>query len=125
MNVLLSIHPYWAGMIYKGEKTLEMRKRFPYHIKIGDKVFLYETYPVCAVTGYFIYNGYESFWDKEDFGENCFYKHRIPYKEFIRYYKKSKVGFAWFISNPNKFYNPLKLPFGKVKKAPQSYCYLY
>lgn len=124
MNVLLSINPYWANLIYTGKKTYEMRKRPPFRCNIGDKVFLYETYPVCAVTGYFVYNGYEAFSDVEEFAENCFYKHRIPYHEFIRYYKKSKICFAWFVDKPTKFYHPIKLPFANITKAPQSFCYL-
>lgn len=124
MNVLLSINPYWANLIYEKKKIYEMRKRAPLQCNIGQKVFLYETYPVCAVTGYFVYNGYEAFVDKEEFAENCFYQHRIPYPEFIRYYKKTRIGFAWFVSNPKKFYNPIKLPIANITKAPQSFCYL-
>lgn len=124
MNVLLSIHPYWADMIYKGKKKLEMRKQYPHHCNIGDKVFLYETYPVCAVTGCFIYNGYESFRDIEEYGEHAYHLHRITYKVFMKYYKDCEVGYAWFVGKPTKFYNPLKLPIANVKKAPQSYCYL-
>ena len=124
MNVLLSINPYWANLIYEKKKIYEMRKRAPLQCNIGDKVFLYETYPVCAVTGYFVYNGYEAFSEIDDFAENCFYQHRIPYHEFIRYYKKSNIGFAWFISKPTKFHSRIKLPIGNVKRAPQSFCYI-
>lgn len=124
MNVLLSINPYWANLIYTGRKTYEMRKRAPLQCNIGDKVFLYETYPVCAVTGYFVYNGYEAFSDIEDFAENYYYHHQIPYHEFIIYFKKSNIGFAWFVSKPTMFSNPIKLPIANITKAPQSFCYL-
>lgn len=124
MNVLLSINPYWANLIYEKKKIYEMRKRPPVQCKVGEKIFIYETYPVCAVTGYFIYHGYLVFSDIEEFGEKCFYQHRIPYPEFIRYYKKSRIGFAWFVSNLKKFDNPIKLPIANIKKAPQSFCYL-
>ena len=124
MNVLLSINPYWANLIYEKKKIYEMRKRAPLQCNIGEKVFLYETYPVCAVTGYFVYNGYEAFSDIEEFGYNCYFKHRILYKDFIKYYEKSKIGYAWFISKPTKFCNPIKLPFINVEKIPQSFCYM-
>lgn len=124
MNVLLSIHPFWANLIYTGKKTYEMRKQAPMQCKIGDVVFIYETYPVCAVTGYFIYHGYLVFSDMEEFWLHFYFKHRIPYNDFIKYYEGSELGFAWFVSNPTKFYNPIKLPFLNITKAPQSFCYL-
>lgn len=124
MNVLLSINPYWANLIYEGKKIYEMRKRAPLQCTIGNKVFIYETYPVRAVTGYFIYNGYEAFSDIEEFGKNCFFQHRIPYNDFIKYYEKSNIGFAWFVSKPTMFSNPIKLPIANITKAPQSFCYL-
>lgn len=124
MNVLLSINPYWANLIYEKKKIYEMRKRPPVRCKIGEMVFIYETYPVCAVTGYFIYHGYLVFSDIEEFGEHYYFQHRIPYNDFIKYYEGSELGFAWYVSNPTKFYNPIKLPIANITKAPQSFCYL-
>lgn len=52
--VLLSIHPKWAQKIYSGEKTIEWRKSFPFKKWHGEmKVYLYETKPVCKITGCF------------------------------------------------------------------------
>jgi predicted transcriptional regulator len=52
MNIILSIKPKWARLIYEGKKTIEWRKSFPKATKI-DKVFLYETAPVKQITGFF------------------------------------------------------------------------
>ena len=57
--IMLSIHPEWAEKIYSGEKTVEWRKHIP-SADFIDKVFLYETAPVCRVTGCFDYNFYYS-----------------------------------------------------------------
>ena len=52
-NLLLSIKPKYAKKIYTGEKTVELRKTKP-DIGYGDTVFIYETSPVKAITGFFI-----------------------------------------------------------------------
>lgn len=40
MNIIMSIHPKWAKLIYEGKKTLEWRKNTP-NADFIDKVFLY------------------------------------------------------------------------------------
>ena len=59
MNVLLSIHPEYAAMIYDGRKKIEFRTTIPrkYNLYEGvapwdDYIFLYETAPIYAVTGW-------------------------------------------------------------------------
>ena len=57
MNIILSIHPKWAQKIHTGEKTVEWRKGSPKRIN-PSKVFIYETAPVCKVTGYIVLEGF-------------------------------------------------------------------
>lgn len=45
MNIILSIKPKWAELIYSGKKTIEWRKSFPKRENI-ECVYLYETAPV-------------------------------------------------------------------------------
>ena len=56
MNIILSIHPKWAKLIYEGKKTLELRKNIP--MNTVNIVYLYETAPICKVTGFFKYFAY-------------------------------------------------------------------
>ena len=60
-DIIMSIHPKWAKKIYSGEKTIEWRKTCPKYTPnpcpIPIKVFLYETSPVCKVTGFFYWSG--------------------------------------------------------------------
>lgn len=51
--VILSIHPKWAEKIYSGKKEVEWRKSFPTEAAPGMPVLIYETAPVCKVTGLF------------------------------------------------------------------------
>lgn len=53
--VLLSIRPKRAEKIYSGEKAVEWRKTFPTEATPGMPVLLYETAPVCKVTGLFFW----------------------------------------------------------------------
>lgn len=65
MNIILSIKPKWAKLIYEGKKTIEWRKTLPRKMDLkllrdGDpnvKVYLYETTPVKAITGFFYWGG--------------------------------------------------------------------
>lgn len=53
--ILLSIHPKWAAKIYADDKWIEWRKSIPKQVKEGTKVYLYETAPMCKITGYFFW----------------------------------------------------------------------
>ena len=57
MNIILSIKPKWAEKIYSGEKKIEWRKTCPSTVNEGAKVYIYETAPICKVTGRFTYIG--------------------------------------------------------------------
>lgn len=56
MNILLSIKPEYAKLIYEGNKTIEYRKDFPKFVLWGSKIFLYETAPIKRVTGFVYFN---------------------------------------------------------------------
>lgn len=59
-DVLISIHPKWAKLIYEGKKNIEVRKRFSSLAKLTvdgllkrrPRIYFYETAPVQALTGY-------------------------------------------------------------------------
>ena len=50
-DVVLSIRPKYSGKIVIGEKTIELRRRFPNNIGPGTLVLIYETSPTCALNG--------------------------------------------------------------------------
>lgn len=50
-DVVLSIRPEFSGKIVKGEKTIELRRRFPASVGTGTLVLIYETSPTRALTG--------------------------------------------------------------------------
>ncbi|MER9031139.1 ASCH domain-containing protein [Mesorhizobium sp. M0674] len=48
-TVVLSIQPKWAALIRSGEKTIELRRRFPRYLA-GSDAYLYESSPNCRLT---------------------------------------------------------------------------
>ncbi|MDE2110425.1 MAG: helix-turn-helix domain-containing protein [Alphaproteobacteria bacterium] len=50
-DLVLSIKPKYSGKIVKGEKTVELRRRFPSTVQPGTIVLIYETSPTRALTG--------------------------------------------------------------------------
>lgn len=51
-DVLMSIQPRFAEAIFRGEKTHELRRRFPDHL-VGTRIYVYASTPVRAVLGTF------------------------------------------------------------------------
>jgi predicted transcriptional regulator len=51
-DVLVSIRPHYASKILGGEKTVELRRKFPEVGAIGVKAFIYSSSPVRAIVGY-------------------------------------------------------------------------
>lgn len=52
-EILISIYPEYADAIFRGDKTVELRKRIP-GLRSGTKMWIYATKPVGAILGYAI-----------------------------------------------------------------------
>lgn len=50
-DVLVSIRPTYVEKILRGEKTVELRRRFPQISAIGGTLWIYSTNPVKAIVG--------------------------------------------------------------------------
>ena len=48
-TIVLSLQPKWAGLVRSGEKTIELRRRFPRYFA-GFQAYVYESSPSCEVT---------------------------------------------------------------------------
>src|SRR6516165_7539841 len=51
-DVLMSIRPLYASKILDGQKTVELRRKFPELITKGSIAFIYSSSPVRAIVGY-------------------------------------------------------------------------
>jgi predicted transcriptional regulator len=51
-DILFSVHPKYAAKILDGQKTVELRRKFPEGGTRGALAFIYSSSPVSAVVGY-------------------------------------------------------------------------
>ena len=131
MNILLSIKPEYAKLIYEGKKTIEWRKDFPKFVNWRSKIFLYETAPVKRVTGYVYFNELKKFFLDTS-------KEKTPYHlrglldrggvswNGLKKYGSGKIILGWYICEPTKLnfeeYGNL-MYYTDNGKAPQSWQY--
>lgn len=92
-DLVLSIRPEYSGKIVTGEKTIELRRRFPTSVSIGTLVLIYETSPTRALTGIAeiedVLTGPKHLIWKQFANEAC-----IEKKDFDAYFEGAKEGVA-------------------------------
>lgn len=139
MNIILSIHPKWAKLIYEGKKTVEWRKivpscLLPIHLSHEKlTVYLYETAPVKKVTGWFLCNGVA----RLDFSEPPFEGAEIcdeakkiiqegcvSLEDLKKYKGQKKALYGLKVFTTEKFsHKPMDITQFNIKRPPQSWCY--
>ena len=127
MNVILSIHPKLAKLIYEGKKTIEWRKSHPLNYIPGNtKVYLYETAPIKKITGFF-YLKSVGVYTKKFFGLESseeFIKYGCVSKDdLIKYQGQSDCLYTWIIDRPTRLYQNYNITEFNIKRPPQSWCY--
>ena len=129
MNVLLSIHPEYAAMIYAGKKKIELRTNAPRKYNLCfDYIFLYETAPIFAVTGWIKVDSYMNI-NKIFNGERKDLKRVVIYDsmltmEQIKAYKPNLQLWGWHIKEAYNFRQKEFITrFSPNEKPPQSWCY--
>ena len=121
MNLLISIKPEFVKKILAYEKLYEFRKSI--FKEDVDKIFIYSTYPVKKIVGYFevgeiICETPHELWNS--FSEVS----GISKKDFFKYYANSNEGFAIKIDNLHIFEENIDMNQYDDFRAPQSFCYV-
>lgn len=132
MNIILSIHPKWAKLIYEGKKTIEWRKNLPHKmdsVKLRDgnpdvKVYLYETAPVRKVTGFFYWGGC-TISDARFLTSNSLMVQlgQVDIDELRKYQGENCNICAWHIDKPLMIKGIVPIEKFGLKRPPQSWCY--
>ena len=133
MNILLSIHPKYAAMIYAGEKKIEFRANIPRKYNLheaprDDYIFLYETAPVYAVTGWIKVDGYINVnkilnGDRKDLKRMIINDGRFTMEQ-IKEYKPNFQLWGWHIAEAYNFGRKHFITrYSPNEKPPQSWCY--
>lgn len=121
MNLLISIKPEFVEKILTHEKQYEFRKSiFKQNV---EKIFIYSTYPVKKIVGYFevseiICESPIELWNS--FSEVS----GISRSDFFKYYGGCNEGFAIKIENLQIFDEFIDMSQYDDFKAPQSFCYV-
>lgn len=125
-NVLVSIRPTYASRILNGEKTVELRRRFPEVGVVGAVILIYSCSPVQAIVGYarikhVLKLPVQKIWNEH--GEAA----RISRGEFDQYFLNLKDGYAILLEGAGRLKREVNLAhlveqFGIV--PPQSYRYV-
>jgi predicted transcriptional regulator len=125
-DVLVSIRPFYASRILDGQKTVELRRRFPEFSVKGVTAFIYSSRPVSAIIGcarikHVLKLPVSQIW-KEHGAAAC-----ISKDEFDAYFFGLRYGFAIFFESVQPLKQQLKAidlaaQFGIV--PPQSYRYV-
>ena len=124
-NFLMSVRPQYAALILNGEKTVELRRRFPDIGSVGATVFIYSSSPIRAIVGHTKIKDVQKLsvpeiW-KAHSDAAC-----ISRKDFYRYFSGIKFGFAIMLGAVKPMVlvtaNDLESQFGIV--PPQSYRYV-
>ncbi|WP_027553695.1 helix-turn-helix domain-containing protein [Bradyrhizobium sp. Cp5.3] len=124
-DVVLSVRPVYSQKIMAGEKTVELRRRFPISAPSGTVAYIYSTSPVRAMVGSAeIENVYKmpiaDIWKK--FGS----KARITRDDFESYFSGLEAGFALKFKNARAFARPIDLSELRRRfrfEPPQSFLY--
>ena len=125
-DILVSIHPNYASKILTGEKTVELRRRFPEAGTRGALALIYSTSPVKAIVGlarikHVLKLPVSRIW-KEHGPAAC-----VSRSEFYNYFSGVRHGFAILFVDVHLLKERITAPtlfakFGIV--PPQSYRYV-
>ncbi len=106
--IVLSIRPQYATKIFKGTKTVELRRVRPKYIKKGDLVLIYVSSPIQSLAGAFkVDNVIEK--SLQELWELMHDKAGITRDEFDDYYDGVSTGVGIFFSEVWPLREPIKL----------------
>lgn len=124
-DVVLSIRPRYTTRIMSGEKTVELRRRFPASAPKGTIAYIYSTSPERAMVGVAEIAGVRKL-DVEDIWRRYADVAFIERPDFDRYFEGLDKGFALEFTNVRPFENPLTLSDLRERfgfEPPQSFLY--
>lgn len=120
-KILISIKPEYAKRILSGEKMYEYRKRVPADVKT---VVIYATAPVKKIVGEFSVDNVLSM-APEELWNRTHLQSGITQEKFFRYFHGVSIAHALSIKEVIEYESPFDLSEVKIKRAPQSWQYIY
>ncbi len=124
-DVVLSIRPKFASRIMAGEKTVELRRRFPVSAPKGTIAYIYSTSPERAMVGHAEISCVRKL-DMQEIWQRYADAACMERAEFEGYFEGLDHGFALEFANVRSFAAPLSLCDLRERfgfKPPQSFLY--
>lgn len=129
-GVLLSIRAKHAANIYAGTKTVELRKtvpnmaNMPKDTRYPFRVFMYESKAeggAGAITGFFDCGGYYGYCG--GYPQEMADAAQVS-MEYLKEYAADGWLYAWMVTNPTRFPEPVQLHSILFSRPPQSWRYM-
>lgn len=124
MDVIMSIKPQYVDKILNGTKKFEFRKSIPKRIYEIDKAFIYSSFPIQRVVGYFTVKKVHKM-NPLDLWLHTWKQAGIGINDFQQYFQNKEFGYAIEVDEVIIYQKPLLFkeidPIGKV---PQSFKYI-
>ncbi len=124
-DVVFSIKPEYAEKIVLGEKTVELRRRFPVAVPAGTVAMIYTTSPTMALTG-MAEIGSVTKLAKELIWENFSDQACIRRDDFDKYFSGIDAGYVISLNRARRLKRALELKELRERfgfEPPQSYLY--
>lgn len=124
-DIIISIKPCFSDEIYRGKKSVELRKRVGKSFTNNGKVYIYSSSPNQNISGYAYIKEVQTLpvseIRKKYLTEAC-----ISPIAFDDYYSGHQTGVLIWLAGVVQYQNPITLAQLKSKgfTAPQSFCYV-
>lgn len=124
-DFVVSIRPEYATRIMRGEKRVELRRRFPYGTVTGARMYIYASAPIQAIIGYAVIATVDrippdEIWEKYS-SVSC-----INREDFDNYYADCEQGYVLVLGGVVGLGCPIKLETLRDRlgfSPPQSFAY--
>jgi len=126
-NIIFSIRPQYADQILDGNKTVELRRRFPNGTTEGSQALIYASTPTKALIGsatiVCVHRLAVSSLKRRFLHDAC-----IASAAFDDYFEGLRIGYAILLTDPYRF--PKMMPVAALREEygfvpPQSFRYVY
>lgn len=124
-NVIISIKPEYAFKIISGEKTIELRRKFPIDAVEGGIALIYASSPIKEIIGYAIIEKVREY-PIDTLWKKCSKKACVTKDFFYSYFDGTDSGFALKLREPVELNEPVHINRMRDEfflSAPQSFRY--
>ena len=125
-NVMISVKPEYALKIISGEKTIELRRKFPVDHIEGGIALIYASSPIKKIIGYAVIEQVKEL-TLNSLWKTCGKQACVKKSFFTSYFNGLESGYGISLKDPKKLRVPLGIERMRSEflfSAPQSFRYI-